>query len=219
MRPSRAETASALEALGAVAVLRLERAERLRPVVNALLEGGIRAIEVTMSMGRALENLAACSDALGDSALLGAGTVLDSETARMVVSAGARFVVSPTLSHDVIRVCRHYDVVSVPGAFTPTEIVSAWEAGADIVKVFPGGLLGPAYVRELRGPLGHLRLMPTGGVTLDNAAEFLHAGAVAVGVGGALVDRAAVERGDYAEITERARRLATAVRDARRRVA
>jgi 2-dehydro-3-deoxyphosphogluconate aldolase/(4S)-4-hydroxy-2-oxoglutarate aldolase len=219
VRPSRIETAAALEELGAVAVVRLESAERLRPVVDALIEGGIRAVEVTMTTSGALESLAACSGALGDAVVLGAGTVLDAGTARMAVAAGARFVVGPTLCPDVIRTCRHYDVVSIPGAFTPTEIEAAWEAGADMVKVFPGGLLGPAYLRELRGPLRHLRLMPTGGVTLDDAADFLRAGAVAVGVGGALVERGAVERGDYAAITERARRLAAAVREARGRAA
>jgi 2-dehydro-3-deoxyphosphogluconate aldolase/(4S)-4-hydroxy-2-oxoglutarate aldolase len=185
--------------------------------VDALVEGGIRAAEVTMTTKGALEALAECSAALGDCVLLGAGTVLDAATARMAVSAGARFVVSPTLCPDVIRTCRRYDVVSIPGAYTPTEIAAAWEAGADLVKVFPGGLLGPAYLRELFGPLPHLRLMPTGGVTLDNAAEFLAAGAAAVGVGGALIERGAVARGDYAAITERARRLAASVREARGR--
>jgi 2-dehydro-3-deoxyphosphogluconate aldolase/(4S)-4-hydroxy-2-oxoglutarate aldolase len=217
--PSRVETATALEQLGAVAVLRMEGSERLRRVVDALVEGGIRAAEVTMTTKGALEAIAECSAALGDRMLLGAGTVLDAATARMAASAGARFVVSPILCPDVIGTCRRYDVVSIPGAYTPTEIAAAWEAGADIVKVFPGGLLGPAYLRELRGPLPHLRLMPTGGVTLDTAADFLAAGAVAVGVGGALIERGAVERGDYAAITERARRLAAVVRDARGRAA
>jgi 2-dehydro-3-deoxyphosphogluconate aldolase/(4S)-4-hydroxy-2-oxoglutarate aldolase len=216
-RPSRTETAAALEAFGAVAVLRLESGEHLRPVVDALIEGGIRAFEVTMTTKGALEGLAECSAALGDSALLGAGTVLDPEAAQMAISAGARFVVSPTLCPQVIRTCRRYDVVSIPGAFTPTEITTAWEAGADLVKVFPGGILGPAYLHELRGPLPHLRLMPTGGVTLDNAGDFLAAGAALVGVGGALVERDAIERGNYAAITVRARRLATAVRQARGR--
>lgn len=219
MLPSRVQTAAALQQLGAVAVLRLESAESLRRVVDALLEGGIRAVEVTMTTKGALEALAECRAAMGDSAVLGAGTVLDSETARMAVSAGASFVVAPTLCSEMIRTCRRYDVVSIPGAYTPTEIVAAWEAGADLVKVFPAGTLGPAYVRDLRGPMPHLRLMPTGGVTLDNAADFLAAGAVAVGVGGALVQRSAVEGGDYAAITERARRLAAAVREARERTA
>jgi len=214
--PSRVETAAALQELGAVAIVRLESAARLRPVVDALIEGGIRAVEVTMTTKGALDALALCSAALGDSAVLGAGTVLDTETARQAVSAGARFVVGPTLCPGVVRLCHRYDVVSIPGAYTPNEIVAAWEAGADFVKLFPAGSLGPGYLRELRGPLPHVRLLPTGGVTLDNAAAFLAAGAVAVGVGGALVERGAVEREDYATIRERARRLADAVREARR---
>jgi 2-dehydro-3-deoxyphosphogluconate aldolase/(4S)-4-hydroxy-2-oxoglutarate aldolase len=181
------------------------------------LEGGVRAVEVTMTTKGALEALAECSAVLDASALLGAGTVLDAATAAMAVSAGARFVVSPTLCPDVIRTCRQHDVVSIPGAFTPTEIAAAWEAGADVVKIFPGGLLGPAYLRALREPLPHLRLMPTGGVTVGSAADFLAAGAVAVGLGGDLVDRGAVERGDYGAITERARRMAAVVRLARER--
>jgi 2-dehydro-3-deoxyphosphogluconate aldolase/(4S)-4-hydroxy-2-oxoglutarate aldolase len=214
---SRAETRRELEELGAVAVLRLESAERLRPVVDALIEGGVRAVEVTMTTRGALDALAKHSAALGDSALLGAGTVLDAATARLAIAAGARFVVSPMLSLDVIRTCQRYDVLAIPGAFTPTEIATAWEAGADLVKVFPGGLLGPGYLRELFGPFPHLRLMPTGGVTLETAADFLAAGAAAVGLGGALLEKAAILKGDHARITERARLLAAAVREARAR--
>lgn len=206
-----------LEELGVVAVLRLESGERLRHVVEALVEGGICAAELTMTTRGCLDALAECSAALGKRALLGAGTVLDAETARMAITAGARFVVAPTFRPDVIQTCRRYDVVAIPGAYTPNEILTAWEAGADLVKVFPGGLLGPDYIRQLRGPLPHLRLMASGGVTPDNAADFLAAGAVAVGVGGALVDRRAADRGDYATFTERARRLVGAVRQARER--
>ncbi|HEX8796042.1 MAG TPA: bifunctional 4-hydroxy-2-oxoglutarate aldolase/2-dehydro-3-deoxy-phosphogluconate aldolase [Polyangiaceae bacterium] len=219
MMSSRVDTTATLQKLAAVAVVRLESAECLRRVVDALVEGGIRALEVTMTTRGALEALAECSAALGDTVVLGAGSVLDPETARLAISAGARFVVGPTLCADVIRTCRHYDVVAIPGGYTPTEIQAAWEGGADLVKVFPAGQLGPGYLRELRGPLPHLRLMPTGGVTIDTAAAFLAAGAVAVGVGGALVGREAVERGDYATITERARRLADAVGEATRRAA
>ena len=216
---SRVETARALAELGAVAVVRLESAARLRRVVDALVEGGIRAVEVTMTTKGALEALAEQSAHFGDSVVLGAGSVLDAETARLAVAAGARFVVGPTLCPGAVRVCHRYDVVSIPGGYTPTEIATAWESGADLVKVFPAGSLGPGYLRELRGPMPHLRLMPTGGLTLDNAADFLAAGAVVVGVGGALVERNAVERGDFAAITERARRLAASVREARARAA
>jgi 2-dehydro-3-deoxyphosphogluconate aldolase/(4S)-4-hydroxy-2-oxoglutarate aldolase len=217
MRSQRNETLSTLEALGAVAVVRLENAARLRHVVNALVKGGIRAVEVTMTMQGALEALAETSSALGDTALVGAGSVLDAETARLVISAGARFVVGPTFNSDIVRTCRRYGVVSIPGAFTPTEICTAWEAGADLVKIFPASQLGPTYLKELRGPLPHLRLMPTGGVTTENAGAFLAAGAVAVGVGGALVEREAVAREEYARITERARRLVEAIHTARAR--
>jgi 2-dehydro-3-deoxyphosphogluconate aldolase/(4S)-4-hydroxy-2-oxoglutarate aldolase len=195
-----------------VAVVRLDDASRLRPLVEALVAGGVDAVEVTMTMEGALEALAACSASLGESVVFGAGSVLDAETARMAISAGARFVVGPILAPEVVRVCRRYDAVAVPGAYSPTEIANAWEAGADLVKVFPAGGLGPGYLRELRGPLPHLRLMPTGGVTIENAGAFLAAGAVVVGVGGALVEREAVIRGDYARVTERARALVDAVR-------
>lgn len=217
--PSRIDTAAALQQLGAVAVVRLENAGRLRPVLDALVEGGVRAAELTLTTEDALDVLAECTAALGDSVVLGAGTVLDAETARMAIAAGARFVVGPTLCPAVIRICRRYDVVAIPGAYTPTEIAAAWEAGADLVKLFPAGQLGPGYLKELRGPFPHLRLMPTGGVTADNAAGFIAAGAAAVGVGGFLVDRVAVDRGDYASITDRARRLVEVVRQARERAA
>jgi 2-dehydro-3-deoxyphosphogluconate aldolase/(4S)-4-hydroxy-2-oxoglutarate aldolase len=206
---------AALEALGAIAVVRLEEAARLRPVVEALAAGEVRAIEVTLTMPGALEALAALGPAFGDQILVGAGTVLDSVTARLAILAGARFIVAPTFSAGVVELCHRHEVVAVPGAYTPTEILTAWEAGADLVKVFPAGGLGPGYLKDLRGPLPQLRLVPTGGVTAENAGAFLAAGAVAVGVGGALVEREAVARGDYARITEQARRLKQAIRTAR----
>jgi 2-dehydro-3-deoxyphosphogluconate aldolase/(4S)-4-hydroxy-2-oxoglutarate aldolase len=212
---SRAESVAALEALGAIAVVRLDDAARLRPVVEALAAGEVRAIEVTLTMPGALEALAALGPAFGEQILVGAGTVLDAPTARLAIQAGARFVVAPTFSASVVEICHRYDVVAVPGAYTPTEILTAWEAGADLVKVFPAGGLGPGYLKDLRGPLPQLRLVPTGGVTAENAGAFLAAGAVAVGVGGALVEREAVARGDYARITEQARRLKQAIRTAR----
>jgi 2-dehydro-3-deoxyphosphogluconate aldolase/(4S)-4-hydroxy-2-oxoglutarate aldolase len=214
-RASRAESVAAIEALGAIAVVRLEEAARLRSVVDALAAGEVRAIEVTMTMPGALDALAALSPALGDQILVGAGTVLDAETARLAILAGAGFVVAPTFSPGVVEMCHRYDVIAMPGAYTPTEILTAWEAGADLVKVFPAGGLGPRYLKDLRGPLPQLRLVPTGGVTAENAGAFLAAGAVAVGVGGALVEREAVARGDYARITEQARRLTRAIRTAR----
>jgi 2-dehydro-3-deoxyphosphogluconate aldolase / (4S)-4-hydroxy-2-oxoglutarate aldolase len=217
MRSSRADPVRAIEALGAVAVVRLEDGTRLRPVVEALAAGEVRAIEVTMTIPGALDALKSLTPAVDDRTLLGAGTVLDAETARLAILAGARFVVGPTFCPAVVAMCCRYGVLSVPGAYTPTEVLAAWEAGADLVKIFPAGGLGPEYVRDLLGPLPQLRLLPTGGVTAENAGAFLEAGAVAVGVGGSLVERDAVARGDYARITDRARRLTAAIRTVRER--
>jgi len=147
--------------------------------------------------------------------LLGAGTVVDAETARLAILAGAQFVVSPVLRPEMIEVCHRHDVAAIPGCFSPTEILTAWEAGADVVKVFPATSLGPAYFKDLRGPLPHIKLMPTGGVTIDNAADWIRAGAVAVGVGTALVDPKAVAAGDYRAITANACRIVANVRVAR----
>jgi 2-dehydro-3-deoxyphosphogluconate aldolase/(4S)-4-hydroxy-2-oxoglutarate aldolase len=213
--PSRAEVVSAIAATGVIAIVRQDDASSLRRIVDALADGDVRAIEVTMTMRGALEALPVLSAEVGDRILVGAGTVLDVETTRLTILAGARFVVAPTFRRAMVEMCRRYDVVAMPGAYTPTEIVTAWEAGADLVKVFPAGGLGPGYLKDLRGPLPQLRLVPTGGVTAENAGAFLATGAVALGVGGALVEREAVARGDYARITEQARRLTRAVRAAR----
>ena len=200
---------------GIVAVVRFSDPEPLVSVVEALAAGGVTVAEVTFTVPGALDVIRAAKKQLGDRLLLGAGTVLDSETARAALLAGAEFIVAPNTNLDVIKVCRRYDKLVMPGAFTPTEILTAWEAGADLVKVFPAGGLGPGYLKDLRGPLPHVRLVPTGGVTADNAGAFLAAGAVAVGVGGALVDRTAVAREDYGRLTEEARRLVAAIRTAR----
>jgi 2-dehydro-3-deoxyphosphogluconate aldolase/(4S)-4-hydroxy-2-oxoglutarate aldolase len=217
MGPSRSEALGILEAAGVVAIVRLDDAARLRPVVEALEAGQVRVVEITLTTPGALEALASLSAALDGRVLLGAGTVLDGETARLAVLAGARFVVAPTFRPAVVEVCRRYGVLAIPGAYTPTEVLAAWESGADLVKVFPAGTLGPGYLRELAGPLPQVRLIATGGVTVENAAAFLDAGAVAVGVGGALVDREALARGDVARITSQAARLTSAVRAARGR--
>jgi 2-dehydro-3-deoxyphosphogluconate aldolase/(4S)-4-hydroxy-2-oxoglutarate aldolase len=153
---------------------------------------------------------------MGESVVLGAGTVLDTETARLAILAGAEYLVCPVVNGDVIRLARRYGKVVMPGAFTPTEVLSAWEAGADIVKIFPADLGGPAYFKALRGPLPQVRLMPTGGVDLSTAAEFLHAGAVCLGVGSSLVDPKAVASGDFDRITDLAARFADIVAQFRR---
>jgi len=207
---TRAEVRAAIEAQRAVAVVRLESAARLQAAANALADGGVRAIEVTLTMPGALEALATLKEPI----LAGAGSVLDAETARLAILAGARFVVAPVFSPALVEMCHRYDVLAIPGAFTPTEILAAWQAGADLVKLFPAGRLGPAYLKDLRGPLPQVRLLPTGGVSAENAGAYLAAGAVAVGVGGALVDNAAVARGDFAQLTREARRLTQAIGEA-----
>jgi 2-dehydro-3-deoxyphosphogluconate aldolase/(4S)-4-hydroxy-2-oxoglutarate aldolase len=190
-----------------VAVIRMKDAARLAEVAAALLRGGVGVLEVTMTVPGAVEIIREMALKKAPGTLVGAGTVLDAGTATDVIAAGADFVVSPVTDRETVQACRDAGVLVAPGAFTPTEIVAAWRAGADIVKVFPATSLGPQFFRDLRGPLPHIRLMPTGGVTLENAAEFLAAGAAAVGIGTALVDAKAVEAGDWEALEARARRL------------
>jgi 2-dehydro-3-deoxyphosphogluconate aldolase/(4S)-4-hydroxy-2-oxoglutarate aldolase len=187
---------------GIVAVVRSPHAEQLVGVARALAQGGVRAIEITMTVPDAIEVIREVARDLGGEILLGAGTVLDPETARAAILAGAEYVVAPTLNLDVIRMCRRYDRVVMPGALTPTEVLSAWEAGADVVKVFPADVGGPNYLKALHAPLPQVRLMPTGGVDLQNAAAFLKAGACCLGVGSSLVDKDAVASGDFARIRD-----------------
>lgn len=213
----RAATVSAIEACGAVAVIRMKEPEKLRAVVDALAEGGVRALEVTMTVPRAIQMIEALAPSLPEGFLIGAGTVLDPETARLAMLAGANFVVSPIFRPETIAMCHRYDVAVMPGCFTPTEILTAWEAGADVVKVFPATSLGPGFFKDVRGPLPQIKLMPTGGVSLDNAGDWIRAGAVAVGVGTALLDTKAIAAGDYGVITANARRLVASVTAARRR--
>ena len=213
-RPSRLQTLHAIERERLIAVVRFDDRALVHPVVEALAAGGIRIIEVTMTIPGALDAVAALA-AGGRGIVVGAGSVLDSETARLAILSGAKFVVGPTFCPNVLELCHRYDVAAVPGAYTPTEILCAWEAGADLVKVFPAGGLGPRYFKELRGPLPDLRLVPTGGVTAENAGDFLAAGAFAVGLGGALVDREAVARRDFGQIAERGRRLVATLQTAR----
>lgn len=200
---------------GVVAVIRAPRGELLADVAETLLAGGVEVMEVTFTVPRALQVLEQVAQRLGDKILLGAGTVLDAETARAALLAGAEFIVSPTVNLDVIRLCRRYDKAVLPGAFTPTEVLTAWEAGADIVKIFPSDVTGPAYIKALRGPLPHVRMMPTGGVNLETAAAFLRAGACALGVGGSLVEPKAVAAGDLKRIESLARQYIQIVQESR----
>ena len=211
----RADTVRRIEASGVVAVIRLQDGSRLRAVVDALAAGGIIALEVTMTVPRAIELIGEIAPALPDGFLVGAGTVVDPDTARAAVQAGARFIVGPVFRPAVVEAARAAGAAAMPGCFSPTEILAAWDAGADVVKVFPATALGPAYFKDLRGPLPQVRLMPTGGVTIENAGEWIKAGAVAIGVGGALVDPKLVAAGNYAAITDRAKRFIERVRQAR----
>jgi 2-dehydro-3-deoxyphosphogluconate aldolase/(4S)-4-hydroxy-2-oxoglutarate aldolase len=200
---------------GIVAVVRSPDSQRLVDVARALADGGISVVEITMSVPNALEVLRRVRDALGDRILLGAGTVLDPETARMVILAGAEYIVAPTVNLEVIRLCRRYDKLVMPGALTPTEILIAWEAGADIVKVFPADAVGPAYFKAVRGPLPQVRLMPTGGVDLTTAAAFLKAGACCLGIGSQLVEPRAVADGNFDRIRDLARQYVAIVKRTR----
>lgn len=200
---------------GIVAVVRSESSASLVKVVQALAEGGVAAAEVTFTVPDAIDVIREVRREVGESIVLGAGTVLDPETARAALLAGAEYIVSPVLNLDVIRLCRRYDKVVMPGAFTPTEILGAWEAGADVVKVFPADVGGPAYLRAIRGPLPQIRLMPTGGVDLETATRFLKAGACCLGVGSALVDPKSIAAGDFGRIRELASRYVSIVREFR----
>lgn len=214
MRPD--EQMKIIRETGIVAIVRGTGIDSLFKIAEALREGGVRVIEVTLNTPGAIEMIGELEKEFGAEMLIGAGTVLDPETARAVILAGAKFVLGPTLNLDVSKLCKRYNTVYVPGVLTPTEIVSAWEAGAQVVKVFPAGSLGPRYIKELRGPLPQVEMMPVGGVTVDNAAEFIKAGASALGIGGELVDRAAVEAGRFELLTEKAHRFIEAVQDGRR---
>jgi len=185
---------------GIVSIIRAKSGEQLVNVAKALYEGGIDVIEVTFTVPGVLDIIAAVKKELGDRILLGAGTVLDTETARAAILAGAEFIVTPTVNPDVIKLCNRYSKVIMPGGFTPTEILTAWDAGADIVKVFPADIGGPSLLKAIAGPLPQVRLLPTGGVTLDTLPSFIKAGACAVGLGSALVEAKAVESGDMARI-------------------
>jgi 2-dehydro-3-deoxyphosphogluconate aldolase/(4S)-4-hydroxy-2-oxoglutarate aldolase len=200
---------------GIVAVIRCPDGEQLVEVARALADGGVSVVEVTMSVPDALDVVRRVHKALGDRVLLGAGTILDAETGRAALLAGAEYLVAPTLNLDVIRLCRRYDKLVMPGAFTPTEILTAWEAGADIVKVFPADVVGPAFFKALRGPLPQVRLMPTGGVDLTTTAAFIKAGACCLGVGGQLVEPKAVAERNFDRLRDLARQYVAAVRQAR----
>ncbi|MFC6872315.1 bifunctional 4-hydroxy-2-oxoglutarate aldolase/2-dehydro-3-deoxy-phosphogluconate aldolase [Halobellus marinus] len=201
---------------GVVAVMRGADADTVIDVADALAAGGITAFEVTADNPDAMELLAEVSGSFSESeAIVGAGTVLDSETAQAAIRSGAEFVVSPTFESDVVTTCNRYGTLVAPGAMTPTEALNAYEAGADIVKVFPAASLGPSHLSSIAGPLPQIPLMPTGGIDVENVADYIEAGAVVVGAGSAIMDDAAIARGDFEAITETAREFTRVIDEVR----
>ncbi|MBT5876788.1 MAG: bifunctional 4-hydroxy-2-oxoglutarate aldolase/2-dehydro-3-deoxy-phosphogluconate aldolase [Candidatus Latescibacteria bacterium] len=200
---------------GIVAIIRADRSDVLIDTVHAIHEGGISAIEITLTTPGALDAITTCSREMAGKILIGAGTVLDPETARASILAGAEFIVAPALNPKVIEVCRRYSTIAIPGALTPTEILTAWECGADFVKVFPATTFGPGYFRDIKAPLPQVNLIPTGGVSLENAGKFMAEGASAVAVGSCLVDKTCIANKDWTTVTNRARDLVETVRKAR----
>jgi 2-dehydro-3-deoxyphosphogluconate aldolase/(4S)-4-hydroxy-2-oxoglutarate aldolase len=200
---------------GVVAIVRLDDLSSAVALTEALLAGGVSTIEFTYTNPLAGQVISEVRSAVGDRAVIGAGTVLDPETARAAILAGAEFIVTPTLRKSTIELCQRYSIPTVIGAFTPTEILTAWESGASIVKVFPASVGGPRYLKDVKGPLPQVKLIPTGGVSKETAADFIKAGAEAVAAGSNLVDAKSVANADWTTITTRARELADIVAAAR----
>lgn len=212
----KAQILSSMMDIGVVPVVRTSSAESAIRSIEAIYRGGIRAAEITMTVPGAIRALEKVADQFGDSIVLGAGTVLDPETARMCMLAGAQFFVTPALNLATIEMAQRYSKPIMPGALTPTEVVTAWQAGADVVKVFPASAVGGAkYIKALKGPFPQIEMIPTGGVNLDTTADFLRAGACAVAVGGELVDAATIKEGKYEVFEERAKQYLEIVRKTR----
>jgi 2-dehydro-3-deoxyphosphogluconate aldolase / (4S)-4-hydroxy-2-oxoglutarate aldolase len=212
---NRAQNLDRLLSDGLVAILRTNTAAPLDELVSVLVEAGVETIEITLTIPGALAALERLSAQWGGRVLLGAGTVLDAPTARLAILAGARFLVSPCVDLPTIEMCHRYDVLAIPGALTPTEVLAAWNAGADIVKIFPSDVMGPDYFAAIRRPLPQIRMMPTGGITLDSIPQFIAAGACAIGAGGTLTPATAVQTRDWAHVTELARQFRAAISRAR----
>lgn len=192
---------------GTVAVVRMNDQQRVKDVIEAISLGGVKCIEITMSVPNAVEIIEKLSRTISSDIVLGAGTVTDQATAQAVIEAGARFVVSPILNLQIISICKEQNIVCIPGCFTPTEIFNGWSSGADIIKIFPARNLGPKYFKDIAGPFPQIKMMPTGGVTIENAGEWIAAGAVAVGIGSELLDTTAIKEGRFEVLTERAKTL------------
>src|SRR5690242_568166 len=213
---NKTEVVKQIKDIGLIPVVRATSADEAMRAIDAIREGGVSVLEITMTVPGAVGVIEQLTKKYGSDVLVGAGTVLDAETARACMLSGAQFIVSPALNMETIECCRRYGVAVMPGALTPTEVVQAWTAGADLVKVFPAGALGGAsYLKALKAPLPHIELVPTGGVSLKTAADFIKAGASALGIGADLVDLKALREGQQTTITERAREFVKIVREAR----
>jgi 2-dehydro-3-deoxyphosphogluconate aldolase/(4S)-4-hydroxy-2-oxoglutarate aldolase len=200
-----------------VAVIREANTQNIIPIANALYKGGIKALEITAETPKVITLIEKVVEEFGDELIVGAGTVLDPETARGVIMAGSKFVVSPTVNPETIKMTKRYGVVSIPGAFTPTEILTAYEHGADIIKVFPANVLGPSYLESVHGPFPYIPLMVTGGINLNNMIDYVHKGGVAVGIGSNLVNPKNLNtEEDYLALTERAIQYAEKVKETRK---
>jgi 2-dehydro-3-deoxyphosphogluconate aldolase/(4S)-4-hydroxy-2-oxoglutarate aldolase len=214
---NRAEALARIHEIAVIPIVRTANAEAALHAIEAVREGGIECVEITMTVENALKALEAVADRYGDRLLLGAGTVLDPETVRACMLAGAQFFVAPSLNLKTIEMARRYSKPIFPGALTPTEVLTAWEAGADGIKVFPCSAVGGAkYIKALKAPLPHIDLIPTGGVNLETIGDFLGAGSFAVGVGSELIEGKSIAEGNYKIITERARKFRQAVVSARK---
>jgi 2-dehydro-3-deoxyphosphogluconate aldolase/(4S)-4-hydroxy-2-oxoglutarate aldolase len=202
---------------GTIAIMRAQSSDQLITAADAIKAGGVRVIEVTMTTPGALDIIAQATKKYGDEVLFGAGSVLDAETARTAILAGAGFVVAPTLNLEVIALCKRYSIPVVPGCYTPTEMLTAWEAGADMVKLFPASVGGPALVKAILAPLPQLEIVPVGGVDLDTAADFIRAGSAALGVGSSLINQKLLDAGDMGELTRRATAFIAKVQEGRKK--
>jgi 2-dehydro-3-deoxyphosphogluconate aldolase/(4S)-4-hydroxy-2-oxoglutarate aldolase len=200
---------------GLVAVIRRPKASQIHLIAEALVEGGVGALEITVDTPGVFEMIRSIKTTFGNQVLVGAGTVLDAQTAKTAIEAGSDFIFSPSLDEETIQTTNRYGKISIPGVMTPTEIVKAYQAGADLLKIFPIRSLDVNYIRELQGPLGHIPMMPTGGVDLNNVGQLIRNGAVAVGVGGSLLNKQAIEEDRYEVLTDLAKKFASAIQQAR----
>lgn len=215
MSRTKEQLLSAIAQAGVVAVIRAKSKEQLIGITEALLAGGVPSIEVTMSTPKAIAGIEMLADRFGDNAIIGVGTCIDATTARDAIAAGAQFVVSPVFDEAIVQTTLRYGKISIPGAFTPTEILRAWTCGGDVIKVFPSTALGPQYFKDILAPLPQLKLTPTGGVDQKNAGQWIKAGAVFVGAGSSLVSKEALAKDDWASITAAAREFVAAIKNAR----